>query len=71
MWQSYIDMTLDSAKHRLMADEHEIEINNQTYLYQNGRYLNKVVTYGPGCHFGELALLSDNKLRQATIRCDT
>lgn len=40
--------------------DHEIFIDGNKYLYEDGKYFIRVETYGPGNYFGDLALINDN-----------
>lgn len=49
---------------------HRFCINDQYYEFQNGVYFYKVLEQKKGAAFGELALMSSDNTRNATIHCD-
>lgn len=52
----------DSANHFYVVTEGEVEV-----VRQNGAHEHRIGTFGPGFHFGELALLGE-EVRTATVR---
>jgi CRP-like cAMP-binding protein len=69
--------TLKEIKRQILAKvfrklpNHRFRIDGQNYEYLRGQYFYEIAILKRGSTFGELALLSSDNLRSATVFCET
>lgn len=64
------DIMRSALEYEQIIPDHQFVINNEHYEFRNGFYFKRFGFKQQGTSFGELALTSDDCIRNATIKCE-